>query len=511
TARINTATVADTLGEQHFVQIRGELNGAAGVLPDGKDVTWEVDSDLILQNVGGDYWELTFQMNPEDTLSYKLWTGFDASTGTSVVSDGWEGPLNDPYGLEGDNRVLITGSNDTTLAIQYYNSSASATDQYWRPYEAKADTVAVYFRVNMAGAEESGDFDPAVNGPVVAMGGLPIGPSDDPWEVLATLTREATSGTGGSFWSGAAYVAVADLIADDQQAFKFVHDDGSGGEVWEEGIPDRTFIFSASLIAEARDTTIHWYYFEDQGPTGLVPVRATVTWRVDPGALETLGFFNRALGDALWLAGPKGWAIPSQALALTYQPLLGYWIGQDQFESIPGEEFLYKYVILFDSSRVDAASPNYIPGLDLTEYWEEPSVTGGGNRTYTYQDASSQLVEGDFGRDHQFFNSVPPEGVLTTPIAVTFNIDMSNATDSDVNTTNPLFRPGVDTAYVVFEGSLMALSQGMSLWDEALTRSVQLDDSDGDGIYSGTREFTAPTVYQAGFVVGYTADDGLIT
>ncbi|UCD38881.1 MAG: hypothetical protein JSW54_05215, partial [Fidelibacterota bacterium] len=51
TARINTATVADTLGEQHFVQIRGDLNGAAAVLPDGKDVTWEVDSDLILQNV----------------------------------------------------------------------------------------------------------------------------------------------------------------------------------------------------------------------------------------------------------------------------------------------------------------------------------------------------------------------------------------------------------------------------------------------------------------------------
>ncbi|MFB0516612.1 MAG: T9SS type A sorting domain-containing protein [Candidatus Neomarinimicrobiota bacterium] len=509
TIQFNSATVLDTLGDHHFVQIRGELNGAEGTLPDGNSITWNSTSDLILDNIGGDYWEKTFQMNPDDTLAYKFWTGFDATTGTSVVWDGWEGPLVNPDGLGGDNRILITGASDTILVVQYYNSSTSSVDQYWRPYEPKPDTVAVYFRVNMAGAEERGDFDPATNGPVIAKGGSPLG-EPDPWTQIATLIREATSGVGGSFWSGAGYVAVADLSADDQQGFKFVYDDGSGGEVWET-TGDRTFTFSADLIADARDTTIHWAYFNDQGPTGLTAVKATVTWRVDPGALETLGFFDRSVGDAIWLAGPKGWTIPSQALPLTYQPILGHWIAQDLFEKIPGDEFPYKYVIRFDSSRVDETSPNYIPGLDLTEYWEEPSVTGGANRMYTYTDASSQVVAGDFGRDYQFFNSIPPEGVLTDPITVTFNIDMANAADAEVNTANPLFRPGVDTAYVLFEGSLMALSQGMSLWGDELTRGVMLSDDDADGVYSGSLELSAPTVYQAGFIVGYTQDGGWIT
>ena len=49
------------------------------------------------------------------------------------------------------------------------------------------------------------------------------------------------------------------------------------------------------------------------------------------------------------------------------------------------------------------------------------------------------------------------------PIQVTFTIDMAPATSA---ATNPgtLFRPGVDTAYIQFDGCLAPVTQGKSMW-----------------------------------------------
>ena len=513
TVRFNSATVQDTLSENHFVQMRGELNGAEGALTPGGDlITWSNTSTLIMENVGGDYWEKTFTMNADDTLAYKFWTGFDANTGTAVVWDGWEGSLSDPNGIHSGNRILITGAADTVLDLQFYNSSSSLTrPQYWHPYVDKPDTQAVYFRVNMAGQEESTAFDPTLNVPVTVEGGPPLGLSD--WSVsLAVLAREATTGNASSFWSGTAYIAEADLAGGEFQNFKFVFDDGTGGQVWES-IGNRWFELTHYLADAGNDTTIHWAYFNNQAPTGLSLVQSVVTWPVDPGAMETMGYFSRSIGDALFIDGAHSWDW-ADALELTFQPLVNYWIGQDVFTKIPGEEIVYKYVIQFDESRLDVNSPNYIAGLDqLSErrYWEESGATGGADRRYSFRDATSQTVPGDFGRDFQYLNGIPPEGVIEDPISVTFNINMAPAADSGINTTNPLFRPGVDSVLVVFEGSLMALSQGMSLWDDILTRSVNLTDLDGDLVYSATLDLAPPVVYQAGFVINYgTSADGWI-
>lgn len=506
TVTFNAATVTDTLMEHHYVQILGELNGAAGVLPDGKTIDWETTSDLVMTNVGGDYWESTFQMNAEDTLAYKFWVGYDASTGSATGPGwgGWEGPLTNTNGVPGDNRILISGTTDTILAVQYFNRTTDATPQYYRPFEEKVDTVAVFFRVNMAGTEEILQFDPLVDLPVTVRGSAPLDPGDWSSNPIVELSRDATAGSAGSFWSGTAYVATADLTAGATQEYQFVYFIGGTAETWEEVGGNNSFTISTELASGVKDTTLQWVYHNDRAPTGAALVEATITWRFNPGALQSLGYFDRALGDEVIISGAKGWDIPGQAITVTFQPLIDQWIGQAVFQMIPGDFFDYKYVIVYDPSRLDTNSANYIPGLTDTLLWEEPSFTGGSNRSYVFTDQAEQAISGDFGRDFQFFNSIPPEGVIPTALTVTWNIDMTNAAVADSNTNNTLFRPGVDSAWVVFDGSLMALTQGIDIW----AGRVALADADGDGVYSGSLELTPPTVYQAGFRIGYSTDGG---
>ncbi len=411
TVRFNSATVMDTLSEEHFVQIRGDINGSEGALPDGNQLTWSNTSDLILDNVGGDYWEISFQVNTGDILHYKFWTGFDSETGTGVVWDGWEGPLTNPDGEPGDNRVFVAGAADTVLAVQYYNSTTSTKEQYYRPYEEIEGSVAFYFRVNMAGLEDLEEFDPLVDIPVMVRGSAPLDPEDDWTPAIVELTREATSGTGASFWSGVAYAAVEDLSDDQFQNYKFVYTPNGTGEAWEDR-DNRWFRITSNLAEGAYDTTLHWAYFNDQAPGGEV-VETTVSWLMDPGALEELGFFDPAEGDQILISGPLGWTIPDDAIPVVYQPLLQMWIGQHTFNAVVGNDITYKYVIYYDSCRVDPEDPAYIEGLPGVELWEEPGVTGGANRNYIFTAESEQQPDGDFGRDFQFYNSIPPKGLLT--------------------------------------------------------------------------------------------------
>ena len=492
--QLNTATNRDTVMEHHYVDVRGECSG-----DNAPAITWGNDTGIILQNIGGDYWETTFQMTPGDTMRFKFWTGFDASTGT-FFDWGWEGPFNPADPLGGDTRSFIAGDQDTTLALQFYHGIETVRDQFWQPYEAKPDSFAVYFRVNMGGVTETGVFDPDTDAPVGVRGGAPLDPADA-WSAEISLTREDGSIDNGSFWSGAAYIANDSVSGGEQQSFKFVY---RGTAVWES-TANRVFSYSG-----AKDTTIHWAYFNDQPPTGAVLVEATLTWQVKTDGLEKLGIFNRGLGESIVIDGAKAWDIDNP-IVMNYVPLLQLWMAEETFIKAPGSTFEYKAVILWDSSRVDNTSPNFIPGLDLEvplQYWDEPVVTGSGNRIYVYTDQTTQMIPGDYGFDYQYFNGLPAEGIIETPISLTFSIDMTPATDVATNPANPLFRPGVDSCKIQFLGCLMSLTQGYGLFDSTLT--IELDDPDGNLVYTGTCDLTPPTTFAAGYRINYSSESGTI-
>ncbi|MEJ5350022.1 MAG: T9SS type A sorting domain-containing protein [Melioribacteraceae bacterium] len=494
--RINTSTVLDTLRPNHIVLVCGESQ-----LGTDPAITWDKNTGIKAVNVGGDYWEATFKAKPGDVIKYKFVTYFNLDNPTFHWS-GWEGPIDAGFST-GDNRGLIVGNKDTTLQIQYVNGWENKVPQYWKPFAVKQDSIAIYFRVNMGGA----NFDPSKQ-EVEVRGGAPLG-TDNPWIKICTLQREVNSVNGGSFWSGVAYIAKSAITPGMTQQFKFVI---KTPETWES-TPNRSFTFTEDII-NSGEYTVHWYYFNDVMPRGS-KVTANVLFRLRLDALEKANLFNRALGDKVGVTGPKGWAAGNfnfdtdpTVLKMTYNSDLEEWNLLEPFTLFPNEVLSYKYYIAWDSSRVDPNSPNYIPGLQLTNGWEEPGVTGGADRKYTYTDQTEQIVPGDFGAEYQFFNSIHPNGVIKNPLKLKFKIDMTPATNVATNATNPLFRPGIDTAYIQFDGSLIPITQGKTMY--GADNRVMLSDPDGDMIYTGEIDLNPPTFYQVCYRIVYTSPQGEI-
>ncbi|MGE5432316.1 MAG: T9SS type A sorting domain-containing protein [Syntrophomonadaceae bacterium] len=493
--RINTSTCLDTLSAKHMLLMCGESK-LGGLQP---SLTWEAKtSGIAATNKGGDYWEINFRAKPGDEIKYKFVAMFDRDHPTFHWS-GWEGPIEAGVS-SGDNRLLVLGSKDTTLDLQYFNGWETKVKQYWRPFESKKDTIAVYFRVNMGGS----NLDPAKD-KVDVRGGLPFG-AEPSWISFKMLSQETNSVNQGSFWSGVAYVAKSAITGNPQQKFKFVY-----GNNWES-TPDRVFTFSNNLLNVTGDTTLAWVYFNNQPPRGK-KVTHDVLFRLKLQALEKAGLFNWSLGDRIGLTGAKGWA-PAEPvfdteptmLKMTYNSDLEEWNLVEPFTLYAGEVLNYKYYIAWDTSRVSPSNKNYIPGLMLTNGWEEPGVSGGADRKYTYLDADGQVVAGDFGAEQQFFNSLHPNSVITTPIKVTFTIDMAPAADAVSNPTRTLFRPGVDSVFVQFDGSFVPVTQGKTMY--GTDNRLLLEDKDGDGKYTGEYSLNPPTFNQFCYRITYTTSTG---
>jgi len=267
---VNTATHWDTLDTHHFVQIRGDVQGASYLtLPDGKKISWDANSDLVLENIGGDYWEVVFQAYPGDILSYKIWTGYNHNMGTPRRV-GWEGPIIPAGTSTGNTRMFEAGKMDTLLPVQYYNSDGETKEQYWQPVIHKQDSLALFFRVNMGGVMNSGRFNPNFNGPVGIRGESSTSSGIFDWDsTKIILQREENSVNNSSFWSGICYLPKNEIQAGTKLSYKFfIENDSENG--WENNVPDHELIITNSLIEQKKDTTIHWVYFDNFSPfTGL--------------------------------------------------------------------------------------------------------------------------------------------------------------------------------------------------------------------------------------------------
>ena len=248
---------------------------------------------------------------------------------------------------------------------------------------------------------------------------------------------------------------------------------------------------------------------------------ATVTFRVSTEALEQLGLFDSALGDSINVIGPRGFdvevGLPDDFIHLNFNPLLTEWTVAEPFRKFPGDIIAFKYFIRWDASRVDPQSPNYVPNIFIRGIndtgihdnedsgWEEPAVTGGGDRTYTYTSDVQQAIPGDFGFNRNFYNGIPGNGVIPDPITITWSVNMAPATSAGTNTDPHLFTPGTDSVWIRPDGSLFALSQGFPTFN---VNMVLLKDDDGDMVYSGSLTTTGPAPYQTEFVVRYGTTAG---
>lgn len=302
TFRVNTSSVPDTIKSTSTVQMRGD-GGASGGLLD-----WNGASSVRFANIGGDYWQVKARFVPGTSFPYKIFTNVIPNVGAGHASEhsGWEGNLSDVG--QGDNRKMIVGNNDSTIALEFVNGSPTVQLQYWRPY-TETDSMEVTFRVNMANQE---DFNPATM-TVGVRGGL--APLD--WGKSFILKREANDGNngtrypGGHFWSGTMKFpykkAYTDTITVPVRAeYKFVQMAAAAAPTadplkWEDGIlaaPDVASNRFFDIKRGSADTTLYWKWWANVGakpPAGTDT--ASVIVRVDMSrAIQTNGY---TVGDTV--------------------------------------------------------------------------------------------------------------------------------------------------------------------------------------------------------------------
>ena len=228
TFRANTSTVQGVTDTSDVtaggpgltgVDLRGEVQEYTS------GAVWTPAADPMT-SVGGDYWELTVTF-PAATVGtekqYKF--GYNILNQDGTVTSNWEGT---------PNRILTVPSADTVLDVEYVNSETG-------PFTDDADSLDVYFRVNMA---TNTDFNPETQ--QVHMAG-----SLEGWSHTIVMNREGTSSYYNYHWRGAA-VADAPVAVE----WKYTLGDWSGTH---ESIDNRM----ATIV---QDTTIQWVYYNDVLP-----------------------------------------------------------------------------------------------------------------------------------------------------------------------------------------------------------------------------------------------------
>ncbi len=492
TLTLNMATSGDTTRTDSFIEVRGAVNGVAPVTinDQGDVIDWDDDSTLEPVNIGGDYWQLQFELPDTTDLTFK----FYSQQSQDVLGEGWEA---DP------NPVIPAGVADTTLAVHFFESqreyrgvSGDRGPYDWRPFDAKPDSIGVWFRVFMDTPEGQNDgYDrtnpnhrAAVTGDGSVFTGSPFdwGSSVDTNGVA--LERESTDdqAPGYDIFSGVVYYPLS--AAGMTQLYKFTLEDENGIVGWEEG----DLVGNREFVVPSQDTTLQWVYFGNQAPDPTMPVTQNVIFQVDLGAYEDMGIFRVARGDTLEVRGTfNNFGCNDPTLCLMDRVP-----GETLFEGFyaltlrPEAEVAYKYFLNFNN-------PEFITefGFEPPEGWEEGHQTGV-DRTFVFEGNPNN--DQDLGLS--FFNDITEMNVIpeATSITVNYSVDMSTAV---ANAARPFDASAGDSVWIVAEDPIWALTQRISnpsipFADPTAERPEikgVLEDGDSDGVYTGSVTIEGPT------------------
>ncbi len=477
---VNTATLADTVMPNHLLQLRGAVTG-----PDSSEVnlgiTWGDDTALIGTNIGGDYWEFNFDMSPGDSLEYKFWAGVDKD---NPLGGGWESTSNRKFILAKD------ATGEVTAPIHYFNREAS-------PFEEKADTIGVLFRVNVGAQIQLGNFDPEAHTVSVRGGYAPLG-----WDDTTVKLDAEPAGPGeNAIYSKIVYFNADSLLKYTPFNYKFYLDNGTGDGGYES-TPDRPF-----NITNAADTTLHIVNFSGKAPIKGDVLETNLNFEVNVGILEGLGYFNATI-DTVFVKGDfNGWNNDDM---MTFNSFSGtFEKGSIPYTSTVDATVGYKYYIKWDKRRDVEDSEFYLSGITHDgSGWEEPGVTGGGNRTFNLEDVESQPVRSEF------FNSVEPEAIITAAntdggaLTVTFSVDMNPA-----KSNTPAFDPASDSVFLFVDTPFFALTNNITVPGDDGNKfgtispeereRLRFTDEDNDGIYTLELDLVLPTLNNIGFRIAY--------
>ncbi|MEP1120237.1 MAG: DUF5689 domain-containing protein [Balneola sp.] len=508
TFTVNMATVQDTISSNYEVSINGYFKSNEDqTFASGEVTSWDANATAQLTNIGGDYWQGTFQMVQGDTLHYKYRYNLENISGRDEAGLS-QASVSNP---DGNDLRFVIADSDLTLPVEYFNTTGDATIAETKPFVSDPDSITVYFRVNMGGKVQNQSFNPATDIVGVRGGGVLFGAD---WSSGTTLTKETEDRLDGNvlFYNTAIKIAKTSADTVNTIEYKFVEgaaDDGSVG--WEDNIGG-----NRSVKIPTADTTVQWVYFDNVKPTSAKIITTDLNFEVNVGILEGLGFFNTSI-DTVIVTGSFDSFLKTEQM--DFSSLTGTYATSFAFTGAVGNDIPYKYYVKWDSRRDSSSSEFFLEGITADgSGWEEPGIFGGGNRTFELQDAPSQPTLS------RFYNDVSPEARLTAnnvdggAISVTFSIDMSPALGQDTP-----FVVASDSVFLFVDTPFFALTNDIIVpGDEgqnfikntpAQMEKLRFTDDDGDMIYTLDLDLTLPTLNNIGFRVAYgeptSSDRGL--
>ncbi|MFN1834101.1 lamin tail domain-containing protein [Balneola sp. MJW-20] len=508
TFRVNMATALDTVNANSYtVHINGAVKGAyAGqAFLGGETISWDANATATLENVGGDYWEGTYQLAEGDTLLYK-YRYFNTATNGTDDENGFA-TTNNPAGW--DTRGMVA-SQDTVLDLAFYNDRSDNPEPgTLQPWENKADSVAIWFRVNVGRLVQESNFDPTTDSIQVRGGQAPL-----TWDAATAvvLSYEGDAAGDNEFYSGVGYFPIDSLntaaFAPDGQPnptikYKYFAYGPNANVDWESS-SDRFFNFSPN------DTTVHGQSFNQTPPSQATIVNTNLNFEVNVGILEGLGFFNSSI-DTVQVRGTfNSWSSDN---IMDFNSFTGtYEESNVPLTAAVGSEVKYKYFIRWDDRRDEETSEFYLPEIRAADQgWEEPGVTGGADRVITVEDSPSQATVSEF------YNGVEPEALIneanveTGAISVTFRVNMAPA----LGFTSDPFDPASDSVYLYIDTPFFALTNGIVVagdnGENFITQTAEeiealrFTDPDGDDVYELELPLntTDGTLNHIGFRIAY--------
>jgi hypothetical protein len=335
----NSSAVPDTLWpDKAVIQIRGDTS----------PLTWDGKTGATMTNIGGDYWKVTLDFPQNAAIAFKFFSNAASAAGDQEHK-GWEQDILSANG----NRNLQTGTTDTTLPIMFVNGSADKQDQYWRPWDTKADSISVRVRVNMQGWEA---FNPATDFVGVRGAAWPGYLGNLSWAHTLFLSKEAQHGNGGSrnynadnFYSGTIKIPRDSVSVYQGVEFKFVILGGTNPDTdpktWESR-NNRVFTIPVAKM----DTTLLWSWFNDVRPAPFSGNDTLdINFSVDlTRAIQTNGFVT---GDTISVR--TGWAgsgrdvngVSPVSTLLTKQGFTNTYVGTQKVIAKIGSPLYYQYYL----------------------------------------------------------------------------------------------------------------------------------------------------------------------
>ncbi len=366
------------------------------------------------------------------------------------IGTGWNGKDE-----SSGNRTVIVGSNDTTIAKVYFNNVDGSASK-------------VTFTVDMKLPSKQGGFVPGTDTVLVAG-------SFNGWSTSATeLSGPGTDST---------YTVTVDSIPSGSKLFfKFIYRNGS--VTWEND-PNREYVVP-------QDSGSFSDFWNKQNPNANLQ-DGNIQFTVDMSVMSTIGIFDNVKDSAQVRAGFNGWSDsdPSKSV-LNQNPLNpNQWFLNVPFvqEQVGNKEYYKFFVKIADTSSI------------WTDGWERPLSSGGGNRSIPFLGVSNQVDS------VHYYDDVKPDWIIPTgtQVSVIFKVDMKPAMDANLQAIP--FDATQDTLYWIGEEPAFVRSQGWTDTDEM--RVLILTDPDGDKIYTGTLNVSAPSFnsfeYRYGFVRGADA------